>query len=72
MKILALENDLPDVKPEDFKPLLADEAMHVWNLYQSGVIREIYFRQDRSTAVHLLECENIREAKEILNTLPLV
>jgi len=44
----------------------------VWELYQSGVLRELYFRQDKDSAVLILECTDINEAEEILNTLPLV
>lgn len=72
MKILAIEKDIPNVKDEQFKPHLKDEAEKVYELFQAGIIRELYFRQDRSNAVLVLECENAEEAQEILNTLPLV
>jgi hypothetical protein len=51
---------------------LEAEAIRVWELYKEGVIREIYFRADRTSAVLILECENLEEAKEKLSTLPLV
>jgi hypothetical protein len=44
----------------------------VWELDQAGVFRELYFRQDETSAVLILECANIEEAKGFLNTLPLV
>ena len=72
MKILALEKETPDVTTGAFKPHLKEEAARVWELYQAGVFRELYFRQDESSAVLILECEGIEEAKDFLDTLPLV
>lgn len=72
MKILALEKELPGVTAGDFAPHLKAEALRVWSLYQANVIREIYFRQDSSEAVLILECADAAEAQSRLNTLPLV
>ena len=72
MKIIAMEIETEGVKPEQFAPHLKAEARHVWELYQGGIIRELYFRADRSEAVLILECKDIMEAKEKLNALPLV
>ena len=72
MKILALEVEAEGVRPEQYPPHLKAEARAVWELYQSGVIRELYFRADRSAAVLVLEGENTGEAQEILASLPLV
>ncbi|MEW6264959.1 MAG: superoxide dismutase [Thermodesulfobacteriota bacterium] len=72
MKILAIERDLPNAQPDDFKNHLRAEAVRVWELQQADVLREIYFRQDRSEAVLILECADIKEARRILDTLPLV
>ncbi len=72
MKILAIEKEKPGLQPGQFAPFLKTEAMHVWELYLSGRIREIYFRADRSEAVLLLECADAAEAQQILGTLPLV
>jgi hypothetical protein len=73
MKILAIEHDPPGVTDEQFTPeLLQAEAQRAWVLHQSGVIRELYFRADRSEAVLVLECADMDEARSILDTLPLV
>lgn len=72
MKILAMEVEAEGVQPEHYPPHLKAEAWRAWELYQSGVIRELYFRADRSEAVLILECENISEAEEALTSLPLV
>ena len=72
MKILAIEKESENTKPQDFKPFLKAEAKRVWELYQQNIIREMYFRQDISRAVLILECENVEEAQKVLKTLPLV
>ena len=41
-------------------------------MYQAGVFRELYFRNDQSSAVLVLECASVQDVWEILNTLPLV
>lgn len=72
MKILAMEKETGDGRPEQYAPHKKQEAARVWELYQAGVIREFYFRQDRSEAVLMLECASVNEAHEALNSLPLV
>jgi hypothetical protein len=72
MKILAIEKEVPGFTADDFQPHLQAEAARVWELYQAGIFRELYFRQDRPEAVLMLECATVAEANEILNTLPLV
>ena len=72
MKIIALERELPGTTSEQFIPYLKAEAEKVWQLYQSELIRELYFRQDQSTAVLVLECDDILAARAALKELPLV
>jgi muconolactone delta-isomerase len=72
MKILALEKELPGATAEAFQPHLKAEARRVWELQQSGALREIHFRADQHTAVLVLECADIEEARHLLTTLPLV
>jgi muconolactone delta-isomerase len=72
MKILALEVEAEGVTPAQFAPFAEAEARRVWELYQNGIIREIYFRADRSEAVLILECADTNEAQHVLESLPLV
>jgi len=72
MKILALEKEIPNTTSEQYAPHLKAEAARVWELYQSGHIRETYFRGDRSEAILILECADVEEAHKVLDTLPLV
>ena len=74
MKFLALEHDLPGISAagQISESLLKDEAHRAWELYQAGLIRELYFRADRHEAVLVLECADVDEARAALDTLPLV
>ncbi len=72
MKMLALERDVPGVTAEQCRPHLRDEAARVWELYQAGVLRELYFRDDRPSAVLVLECADTKVAQRVLESLPLV
>ncbi len=72
MKILAIEKDAPGGSYERCQPYLKAEAIRTWELYQEGVLREAYFRADRSEAILMLECTNVEEARNIIQTLPLV
>ncbi|MFO7447574.1 MAG: hypothetical protein R6W90_14480 [Ignavibacteriaceae bacterium] len=71
MKILAIEKDMPGVREGDYKPLLKSEAEKAWELYKSGVIRELYF-SDKHYAVLMLECDSAGDARGVLDSLPLV
>ncbi len=72
MQILALEVEKEEASADDFQPLLIEEARIVWKLYQDNFIREIYFRADKTSAILILECSDIEEAKKKLSKLPLV
>jgi hypothetical protein len=72
VKILAIEKEIPGVADESFRPFLKAEAARAWELYQSGTIREMYFRADREEAILILECKSLKEAENQLGTLPLV
>ena len=72
MKILALEHETPGATADDFRPHLKAEAARAWELYQAGVFREMYFREDAHSAVLILECEDVEAARAVLGSLPLV
>lgn len=73
MKILAIEHEVPGTAPDQFTPQLKRaEAERVWELCQADIIREVYFRADRSEAVLVLECASVAEAERALATLPMV
>jgi hypothetical protein len=72
MKILAIEKEVAGVAAKDFQPHLRAEAARAWELYQSGVLRELYFCADWPGAVLMLECADLEAARAALDTLPLV
>jgi hypothetical protein len=73
MKILAIEKDAEGVTGEDFLPHMKAEATRAWELYQSGVFREMYFTKgDDPVAVIMMESDSVEQAREALGTLPLV
>lgn len=71
MKILAIEKETEGVSWKNTEELLCSEAQHVYKLYLSEYIREIYFTQNRN-AVLVLEANGMNEASELLGSLPLV
>jgi len=72
VKILALEKEIPGTPATVFRALLKAEAAKAWELYQQGVVRELYFNAEEHTAVLVLECQNMQAARRILAQLPLV
>lgn len=72
MKILAIDKILPGFTQEKLKFYLKEEVIRAWELYKSGIVRELYFRTDRDGAVIIMECADLEEAKKILNDLPIV
>lgn len=72
MRIIALERERAGLTAADYTPHLKKEAQRAWELYQSGVLREFYFRADRSEVVLILEAPDLEAANAALDTLPLV
>ena len=72
MKILALEKELPGSTASQFAELAEAEARQVWELIQEEIIREIYFQRDQDSAVIVLECDDLQQGQQILDTLPMV
>lgn len=71
MRILAMEVEIPRADWSGAAALLKDEAHHVYELYLSGVLRDIWFTESHD-AVIMLECADLAEAETLLGTLPLV
>lgn len=71
MKLLCLDIPMPGVTPEKYQPHLLDETRHGWQLYKSGIVRDIYFRQDRPGVAILAECDSVEAARQYLSEFPL-
>ena len=72
MKILCHDRPLPGAIFEKYQPHLQDEVRHVWRAYKNGIVREIYFRQDRPGVAIILECATVDEAKKAFAGFPLM
>jgi hypothetical protein len=70
--ILCIDRPLPGATFEKYQPHLQAEVRHTWDSYESGVVRDIYLRQDRPGVAVFLECSSVDEAKAVLAELPLV
>ena len=71
MRILCLDIPAAGASPEKYAPHLTAEALHAWGLYKSGLIRDIYFRQDRPGVAIFLECDAVEEAMNVMAEFPL-
>lgn len=71
MKILAIENEIEGVDWNNLEDLLKDEAQHVYHLYLSDSLREIYFTENKN-AILVLETEDKQAAIKLLDAFPLV
>ena len=71
MKILALEREVEGTCWDNTEKLLEQEAQHIFQLYLSDSLREIYFTEEKN-AVIILETKDKNTAKELLDALPLV
>ncbi|MBK8241976.1 MAG: superoxide dismutase [Saprospiraceae bacterium] len=71
MKILAIEKESKGVDWNDLDDLLKVEAQHIFQLYLSDSLREIYFTENKN-AILILETSDKESALTLLETLPLV
>ncbi|MFC2137580.1 hypothetical protein ACFLTE_05340 [Bacteroidota bacterium] len=60
MKILPVEKEKKGLQSDNFKLFLKAEAEHVWELYENGIIREIYFNQDHN-ALLIIEVNSLKK-----------
>ena len=73
MKIFAISYRPPGTTDAAKEPQKIPEAYRAWELYKSGVFREMHWRADGKPGVVLvLECDTVDEAHEALNSLPMV
>lgn len=72
MKFLLLEREADNLTAQHFIPYLDEEARHVWNLVQEGVVRETYFNAEQHTAVLVVECESKEKVELLITAFPMV
>ncbi|MFZ3387277.1 superoxide dismutase [Buttiauxella gaviniae] len=71
MRVLCLDVPASGATLEKYAPHMTSEVLQSWELYKSGIIRDIYFRQDRPGVAIFLECQSVDEAKSFMADLPL-
>ncbi|MYM91763.1 superoxide dismutase [Rugamonas sp. FT82W] len=71
MKLLCLDIPQPGATPDQYQPHLLAEARHGWQLYKNGIVRDIYFRQDRPGVAIIAEAESVEAAHKALAEFPL-
>ena len=71
MKLLCLDVPQPNATMEQYGPHMLDEVRHAWDLYKTGFIRDIYFRQDRPGVAITTEAESVEAARAVLMSFPL-
>ena len=73
MKVLAVGHARSGVGWENIAPYVGEESRSVWELYESDRVREFYLRaDDRPGVVLLFECDDAREAEQLVAALPVV
>ncbi|WP_290918941.1 hypothetical protein [Halodesulfovibrio sp.] len=72
MKILAIDKVMPDATPDKVKETFMDEVNYTVKMYLADVVREMYFRQDRSGTILMLEAPSLEEARGLINKMPMV
>jgi len=71
MKLLCLDVPQPGAAMEKYAPHMQAEVRHTWNAYKGGLVRDIYFRQDRPGVAIIAEADSVEAAKAALMEFPL-
>ena len=71
MKVIAIEKKIEGANWDNTESLLSEEAQHVFELYLSDTIREIYFTENNN-AVVIMETKDKYSANKLLDSFPLV
>lgn len=71
MQFLVITSDNGAVNWNDHAACLKEEAFHVWKLYKVGIIRSLWFTEQKD-AVLLLEADAKEEAERTVEEFPLI
>lgn len=72
MKLICSLLATSTASPDRFMAYEQAESERVWELYTSGVLKEIYLRTDTIGAAIVLQCNSQSEAENAIDTLPMV
>ena len=71
-RVLATLTVKPGVTRDQIMNVMREEVRQTVGLYLDGKIQEWYARGDGKGVVFLLDCKSVEEAKETLESLPLI
>jgi len=71
MQFLVITSDHGDVNWLDHAELLREEARHVWNLYKSSILRNIWFSENKD-ALLVFDCDTENAVARYMDQFPLV
>ena len=71
MKLIAIIDLAPGIRPEQLGPHMADEARAIWSGIESGLIRQIHYRTDKPGAVIEFEAANDEASRAFVTSLPM-
>lgn len=66
-----MEKEIEGAEWDNIDNLLKDEAQHVYELYLSDTVREIYFTENKNVVL-VMEAEDKKTVKKLLDSFPLV
>jgi len=69
---LVITHDKPNVNWKEQELLLKQEAKVIWDLQKNGIIRNIWFTKISREAILIIESEDLKNTRKIINTFPLV
>lgn len=72
MQFLVIARIAKGTSPNEVLPYIKPEAEKVWSYYAANIVRSIHYIADMSGAVLMLEADNLKTAREIVTTLPMV
>lgn len=70
MIILALGHSLQNDPIQEANPYVEAEARILWELMAAGILREVFYFKDWHSVVLILNCRDLEEARQWLQTLP--
>jgi hypothetical protein len=71
MKMIAIIALSPGTLPEALSPHAVPEAKAIWSGIESGIVRQVHYRTDKTGAVMELEATSLSEAETYLHSLPM-
>ena len=72
MQYLVIASIPENLSKRDVVPQIRPEAMASWKLWESEMMRAVWYKADMSGAVMVLDAPSMKEIEEALDTLPMI